>query len=137
MKLIKSTIKRDKPIGELPQGKVSITMQGEDKEVIWVAKDEENKVMYLLNHAFMFYPVPSWGMELPLQSGPVDLYQYRGDKFEDTKFTVCEEAYDGLAEFLDEEGNFNVEGYIDFCNKAHEEAKNAGTDTNEENVEGE
>ena len=92
MKLIKSTIKRDKPIGELPQGKVSITIQGEDKEVIWVAKDEENKVIYLLNHAFMFYPVPSWGMELPLQSGPVDLYQYRGDKFEDTKFTVCEEA---------------------------------------------
>ena len=28
MKLIKSTIKRDKPIGELPHGKVTITMEG-------------------------------------------------------------------------------------------------------------
>lgn len=40
MKLIKSTIKRDKSIGELPQGRVTITMQGEDAESIWVAKDE-------------------------------------------------------------------------------------------------
>ena len=59
MKLIKSTIKRDKPIGELPHGKVRITMQGENAESIWVAKDEENKVMYLLNHALMSYPIPS------------------------------------------------------------------------------
>lgn len=72
MKLIKSTIKRDKPIGELPHGKVTITMEGTDAESIWVAKDEENKVMYLLNHALMFYPVPSWGMELPLTSGSID-----------------------------------------------------------------
>ena len=115
-------------------------MQGTDSESIWVANDEENKVMYLLNHALMFYPVPSWGMELPLQFGPVDLHPYRGDKFEDTKFTVYEEMYNALAEFLDEEGNFNVEGYIDFCNRANEGTKNtedAGTDTNEESVEGE
>ena len=45
MKLIKSTIKRDKPIGELPHGKVTITMEGTDAESIWVAKDEENKVI--------------------------------------------------------------------------------------------
>lgn len=32
MKLIKSTIKRDKPIGELPHGKVTITMEGTDAE---------------------------------------------------------------------------------------------------------
>ena len=32
MKLIKSTIKRDKPIGELPHGKVTITMEGTDSE---------------------------------------------------------------------------------------------------------
>lgn len=37
MKLIKSTIKRDKPIGELPHGKVTITMEGTDAESIWVA----------------------------------------------------------------------------------------------------
>lgn len=116
MKLIKSTIKRDKSIGELPQGRVTITMQGEDAESIWVAKDEENKVMYLLNHAFMFYPVPSWGMELPLTLGSIDLHKYRGDSFDETQFTVCEEAYNGLSDFLDKEGNFDVEGYITFCN---------------------
>lgn len=32
MKLIKSTIKRDKPIGELPHGKVTITMGGINKK---------------------------------------------------------------------------------------------------------
>ena len=32
MKLIKSTIKRDKPIGELPHGKVTITMEGADAD---------------------------------------------------------------------------------------------------------
>lgn len=124
MKLIKSTIKRDKPIGELPHGKVTITMEGTDAESIWVAKDEENKVMYLLNHALMFYPVPSWGMELPLTLGSIDLHKYRGDTFEETQFTVCEEAYNGLSDFLDEEGNFNVEGYINFCNSEADKAQN-------------
>lgn len=66
-------------------------MKGTDKEGIWVAKDEENKVMYLLNHALMFHPLPSWGMELPL-CDEIDLHKYRGDKFEDTDMTVCEEA---------------------------------------------
>lgn len=124
MKLIKSTIKRNKPIGELPHGKVTITMEGTDAESIWVAKDEENKVMYLLNHALMFYPVPSWGMELPLTLGSIDLHKYRGDTFEETQFTVCEEAYNALSDFLDEEGNFNVEGYINFCNSEANKAQN-------------
>lgn len=124
MKLIKSTIKRDKPIGELPHGKVTITMEGTGAESIWVAKDEENKVMYLLNHALMFYPVPSWGMELPLTLGSIDLHKYRGDTFEETQFTVCEEAYNGLSDFLDEEGNFNVEGYINFCNSEADKTQN-------------
>lgn len=122
MKLIKSKIKRDKPIGELPHGKVRITMLGGQPENIWVAKDEENKVMYLTNHALMFYPMPSWGMELPLTSGSIDLHKYRGDTFEETQFTVCEETYNGLKDFLDEEGNFDVEGYIAFCNSESDKA---------------
>lgn len=99
-------------------------MEGTDAESIWVAKDAENKVMYLLNHALMFYPVPSWGMELPLTSGSIDLHKYRGDTFEETQFTVCEEAYNGLSDFLDEEGNFNVEGYINFCNSEADKTQN-------------
>lgn len=66
MKLHKSQIKRKESISYLPLGKVKITMKGTDPESIWVAVDEENKVMYLLNHALMFYPIPTWGMELPL-----------------------------------------------------------------------
>lgn len=64
----------------------------------------------------MFYPVPSWGMELPLTLGSIDLHKYRGDTFDETQFTVCEEAYYGLSDFLDKEGNFDIEGYITFCN---------------------
>lgn len=48
--------------------------------------------------------------------GSIDLHKYRGDTFDETQFTVCEEAYNGLSDFLDKEGNFNVEGYITFCN---------------------
>lgn len=56
----KSKIENQVPIGELPKGKIMIEMTGDDTpESIWVAKDEKNKVMYLLNHALMFYPIPS------------------------------------------------------------------------------
>ena len=51
--------------------------------------------MYLLNHAIMFYPFPTWGMELPLQD-EIDLFPYRGESTDDTEFTVCEEAYEVL-----------------------------------------
>lgn len=44
--------------------------------------------------------------------------------FEETQFTVCEEAYNGLSDFLDEEGNFNVEGYINFCNSEADKTQN-------------
>lgn len=124
MKLIKSTIKRDKPIGKLPRGKVRITMQGTNAENIWVAKDEENKVMYLLNNAIMFYPAPSWGMELPLRSSSIDLHKYIGDTTEEIQFTVCEETYNNLKDFLDEEGNFNIEDYIAFYSSGVREAQN-------------
>lgn len=43
---------------------------------------------------------------------------------QETQFTVCEEAYNGLSDFLDEEGNFNVEGYINFCNSEADKTQN-------------
>lgn len=112
MKVRESKIERNTPIEELPKDKVRITCQGEDPERIWVAKDEENKVMYLLNDALMFYPMPSWGMELPLQD-EIDLYKYRGDKFEDTDITVCKEAYDVLKSYIGEEYEFNCAAWIE------------------------
>lgn len=108
MYIRKSKIERDTPIGKLPKGKVHITMQGGEGENIWVAKDEENKVMYLLNQAVMFYPIPTWGMELPLQDD-IDLYKYRGDSFDDTDFSVCEEAYNVLKDCLDENDKVIIE----------------------------
>ena len=112
MKIKKSTIARTFSIGELPAGKIVVTLKGSEREGIWVAKDEENKVMYLLNHAIMFYPFPSWGMELPLQD-EIDLFPYRGESIDDTDFTVCEETYDVLKQFINEENNeFDVDMFI-------------------------
>lgn len=111
MKIRKSKIERNSPIGDLPVGKVRISLKGESIESIWVAKDEDNKVMYLLNHALMFYPMPSWGMELPLQYN-IDLYKYRGDTFEETDFTVCDEAYEALKEFINENDEFDCDRYL-------------------------
>lgn len=75
-------------------------MQGSEGESIWVAKDINNGVMYLLNHAIMFYPLPSWGMELPL-CDEIDLYKYRGDSSADTDITVAPEAYEALKDYID------------------------------------
>lgn len=112
MKIKKSTIARTSSIGELPAGKITISLKGSEKEGIWVAKDEENKVMYLLNHTIMFYPFPTWGMELPLQD-EIDLFPYRGESIDDTEFTVCEETYDVLKQFINEENNeFDVDMFI-------------------------
>lgn len=110
---IRKSTKQKKSLSELPKGKVTITCKGELTENIWVAKDEENKVMYLLSHALVFYPMPSWGMELPLQE-KVDLYKYRGDTFEDTDITVCEETYEALKEFINEKDEFDYKAYLKF-----------------------
>ena len=112
MKIKKSTIARPFSIGELPAGKITISLNGSEREGIWAAKDDENKVMYLLNHAVMFYPFPSWGMELPLQD-EIDLFPYRGKSTNYTEFTVCEEAYEVLKQFINEETNeFDVDMFI-------------------------
>ena len=116
MKIRKSKIERNSSIGDLPKGKVRISIKGGEIEYIWVAKDEDNKVMYLLNHAVMFYPFPSWGMELPLTNGTIDLYKYRGDSVKDTDITVCEETYNALKEFIEEGDEFNTEKYLNRSN---------------------
>lgn len=94
-------------------------MKGTDPESIWVAVDEENKVMYLLNHALMFYPIPTWGMELPLTQDTIDLYKYRGDTFDETEFTVEEEAWDNLSQFIKEGDVFDTKAYLHYSNSNH------------------
>ena len=123
MKIKKSTIVRPFSIDELPAGKIVVTLKGSEREGIWVAKDEENKVMYLLNHSVMFYPFPSWGMELPLQD-EIDLFPYRGESTDETEFTVCEETYELLKQFIDEETNeFDVDMFIAHYGLLDEEEK--------------
>lgn len=99
MKIHLSKIERPEgfEIGSLPKGKCHLTCNNEDAENIWVAKDEENKVMYLLNHALNMYPFPSWGMELPLRSS-FDIGEIRGETPDDTEFSVCPEVYKAFKE---------------------------------------
>ena len=60
----------------------------------------------------MFYPFPTWGMELPLQD-EIDLFPYRGESIDDTEFTVCEETHEALKQFINEENNeFDVDMFI-------------------------
>lgn len=118
MNIQKSTINKTL-IGNLPKSKVTITFKengNSNGEGIWVAEDKENNLMYLLNHAVGFYPFPSWGMELPLKK-EIDLMSYRGKTFEDTKYTLCEEAYNNVKEFLDEKGDMDLDKYFEFLDK--------------------
>lgn len=108
MKVYKS-IKQTRPIEELPKSRVRITCSGEDPEGVWVAKDDE--VQFLLNHALMFYPVPSWGMELP-PGEDLDLYRYRGDTLDSVTMTVCEEMYSELEKYIREDDEFDFEAYL-------------------------
>lgn len=134
MKIHKSTIERPEgfSIDNLEAGRARITMKGEDPEGIWVRKDPENKVMYLANDAVMFFPMPSWGMELPLCE-EIDLYPYRGDTYNDTEFTVCNEVYEHLTKsnFIKEDDEFDVTLYLNTWQKeaeklSEEEKENKG-----------
>ncbi len=60
----------------------------------------------------MFYPMPSWGMELPLAEGRINLHKYRGNSFDETDFTVCAEAYESLKEYIDKDDYFNAEKFL-------------------------
>lgn len=113
MKIHKSKIERplDFNIESLELGKTHITLHGKNGESIWVRKDPDNNVMYLSNHALMFFPFPSWGMELPL-CDDIDLYQYHKGKAEDSEITVIAEAYDALKEFIGEDDELDMEKYM-------------------------
>ena len=97
MKVFKST--NETPLENMSKGKVRLTVNGEDPEGIWVAKDVVNKKMYLLNHALNFYPVPSLGSEWDL-ADKLDVAEARGDNPEATVLTMHSEAYDVLSEFI-------------------------------------
>lgn len=117
MKIHLSKIEREENfhIGEhLPKGKCNLTCFGEDSESIWVAHDEENKVMYLLNHAINMYPYPSWGMELPLAT-KYDIGSIRGESADETEFSVCPEVYYSMKEagFIGENDEFDSLKYFE------------------------
>ena len=101
MKILLS--ENSKPLEKMEQGKVRLTVNGEDPENIWVARDHESKKMYLLNHALAFFPFPSWGTEFPLQNS-IDVAEIRGESPDDTVLTVHKEAYDNMKKHLNEEG---------------------------------
>ncbi len=106
MKVFRST--NETPLESLPKGKVRLTVDGDDPENIWVANDEVNKKMYLLNHAVNFYPVPSWGSEWPL-SKVLDIAEARGESPEETVLTFHAEAYGVLEPFITD-GDLDLEG---------------------------
>ena len=104
MKLLLSKIERDPDfkISSLPEGKVRLTVNGEDPESIWVAKDIKNKKMYLLNHALAFYPFPSWGSEWDLDDS-VDVGKARGNTPDETTLILCSESYEPIKDLLEED----------------------------------
>lgn len=114
MKIHKSKIERpsDFNIESLELGKVHITLNGSNGESIWVRKDPDNNVMYLSNHALMFFPFPSWGMELPL-CDDIDLYPYHKGNAEASEITVIAETYDMLKKFIGDDDELNVEKYME------------------------
>ncbi len=96
-------------INKLPVIKVTICINGEDREGIWVAQDKEKGCAYLLNHAVAFYPFHSWGLKIA-DRPVVDIAEIRGDSPDTAVLTVHPEAYKGMLEHgvIDSEGNFIV-----------------------------
>lgn len=99
--------------GELEKDKIKLLGSEDDyPENIWVAKDKKNKVMYLMNHALIFHPFPSWGAELPL-GNVVDALPMRGETFDDLDLTLIEEAFTHMSPWVDSENNFDFKKYLE------------------------
>ena len=111
MKIRKSSIKHNGSIRKLPIGKALIRCSTCKPEYAWVAKDEKNKVMYLLNSLVSFHPIPSWGMEVPL-GDDVDVTDYRGASTEFTDITVCSEMYKHLKPYISDNDEFDYARFI-------------------------
>lgn len=119
MYIRKSKIENLKPLEDYSKGKVVVSFNGQDAESIWVAKDEENKVMFLLNHSVGFFPMPSWGTELPLCES-MDLGEMRGEKISDTDITVHPKAYEFCQRFLNEDDSVDLDKYQEAMNEAED-----------------
>ena len=87
-------------------------------EGLYVARDWDHRVQYLMNAPVFFMPMNAWGLEFKI--GETDLYKYRGKDFDETEFSVVGERYDQLVEngWLDPETDeFFVEKYLEDVNK--------------------
>jgi hypothetical protein len=101
MKFIKADTQ--KPLEGMELGKSKITVKDGTPENIWVKKDGD--VAYLQNHAFNFFPFPTWGMQIPNQS-LFDATELRGESPDECTLTLHPEAYATMLEreWIDAEG---------------------------------
>lgn len=108
MKVYKSKFNEGVDIyNQLPQKRITVFFDNKGKqecEGIWVAVDEKHNVQYLLNHAVMFSPYRSWGMEIPMGDN-IDLSKFRSESPDTAEFTVAPEAWNTMVEedYLDPE----------------------------------
>lgn len=104
-------------LDDMEMTKTRITIKGDDVESIWCKKDPEGNA-YLMNHAMMFYPFPSWGLQVNADLNG-DLSSIRGESTDDTVMYLHPEAYDNLSEFIGEDGEFDIPGFLENVEAAH------------------
>lgn len=98
--------------------KISLVTNGESKENIWVVKDGDK--CYLQNHAILFYPYPTWGLELDF-ANVIDVKNIRSESPETTILTIHTQAYEELSDFIQDDGEFLFEKYIEFVEEKQKE----------------
>jgi len=97
-------------IEDLPLQKVNLVADGET-EGLWVRQAEHEVI--LQNHAFAFFPYPSWGAVLPSTNPPgaarevIDVTKIRGSSPKSLVLTFHPEAWDSMlkSNIIDTEGN--------------------------------
>lgn len=98
--------------------KISLTTDGEGRENIWAVKDGDK--CYLQNHSILFYPYPTWGLELDFAS-ITDIKNIRGESPETTVLVIHSQAYEELSDFIQDDGEFMFEEYIEFVEEKQKE----------------
>lgn len=116
MKVNKSLVERSKSFSKLPSDNITLMIKSSSgdvhTELVFASFDVENDKMYILHASELFYPIPSWGIELPLNKGTTDISSYRGLNGEEANITYSKEAYEAFSRFIDEEDNtFNMGMY--------------------------
>lgn len=91
----------------LPKRKLKLSDNG-DIESIWIAVDEPNKKMYLLNHALAFYPFPSWGAEFDL-ADKLEVKEIKGDSPDKLELTFPEFVLNHIPTLKDDDGNITLD----------------------------